>query len=195
VALASENERYWIRMEVEEAAARTGFSHDWLVDAISRGLIRRPPEWPAADVPDDEVMFLRHARPWLPHLLDAIQAREMGSAVLFGREGAPRDASARDSPLLTTLDDPEIAFELNGILSETARRPIYVVTWSSGIRNPSLLSAAVLHGRVLRDEGRTWRDFVETEAPQRLSLRGEAPSQREHLTSRLREWAATETDD
>jgi hypothetical protein len=182
-------------MEVEEAAARTGFSHDWLVAAISRGLIRRPPEWPATDVPDDEVMFLRHARPWLPHLLDAIQAADLGSAVLFGREGAPRDVSARDSPLLTTLDDPELAFELNGTLSGAAQRPIYVVTWSSGIRNPSLLSAAAQHGRVLRDEGQTWRRFVEAEASQRLSLPGRNPNQRERLTSRLREWTATEADD
>jgi hypothetical protein len=182
-------------MDLDEAARLTGFSTEWLAEATTRGVIRAAPEAAGIDLPRSEVMFLRRARPWLLHLLDAIAVEHISSAVLFGRDATPTDARARDSILLTTVDDPGRALDLTGTLSVAARRDIYVVTWSSGTQNPALVRPAITRGRVLRDEGRSWRHLVERELSQEARWLQRDIAARERVTTLLRQWAATDPHD
>lgn len=182
-------------MNLDEAAYLSGFSSDWLADAIARGLIRARTAGPMIDVPDDEVTFLRRSSRWLPHLIDAVFIEDIGSAILFGRYGAPTAARARDSMLLTSVDDPERALDLNASLSIAARREIYVVTWSSGTSQPSLARDAAINGRVLRDEASTWRRFVERELTQSEEPAWRSPAERDRLRALLKQWALADVQD
>jgi hypothetical protein len=181
-------------VNLDQAATATGYSVEWLAQALDRGLLRARTERGVADVPDEEVAFLTRSHRWLPHLIDAVAAEDIKSAILFGRHATPRDARARASLILTTVDDPDRALDLNGIFSTAGQHEIYVVTWSTGIRQRTLLSEAVLTGRVLRDEGLTWRRLVQAEFQQvEPSARDQAERRRLHAL--LEYWASTETRD
>jgi hypothetical protein len=57
------------------------------------------------------------------------------------------------------------------------------------------LRDAATNGRVLRDEGSTWRRFVETKFAEPEEPPWSDPAERERLSTLLRQWASADAQD